>query len=212
MLFRAADGYYETFRIEKALEPTTLLAYGMKGEPLPQRHGYPLRMVVPGLYGEKNPKWLTRIELLDENDARLVRRRGCGFYKEQGWRREGDVIPTTSRFDAPQVAGDRFESPFKVGQRAELRGMAFGGDRGISRVEVSTDWGGTWEEAQISQPGTKISWSLWTHSWTPSYEGETELIVRATDGNGKLQIEEYRYSVPDGGTGVHRVRARVESV
>src|SRR6516165_9337671 len=91
VMFRAADGYYETFRFEKSMEPTTLVAYEMNGEPLPQRHGFPLRLIVPGLYGEKNPKWLTRIELLDEADARLNRRHGCGFYKQQGWGRLGDV-------------------------------------------------------------------------------------------------------------------------
>ena len=93
VLFRAADGYYETFRFAKAMEPTTLVAYEMNGEPLPRRHGFPLRLIVPGLYGEKNPKWLTRIELLDEADGRLRRHRLCGFYKEQGWGRQGDAIP-----------------------------------------------------------------------------------------------------------------------
>jgi len=210
VLFRAADGYYETFKFEKAMEPTTLVAYEMNGEPLPQRHGYPLRMIVPGLYGEKNPKWLTRIELLNEADGRLHRRHGCGFYKEQGWGREGDVVPTHSRIDAPQVAGDHFQAPFKVGQPAELRGMALGGDRGISKVEVSDDDGETWNDARITQPGTKISWSLWSYNWTPEEDGETKLVVRATDGEGKLQIAEYRDQVPDGATGLHRVKARVE--
>ncbi len=210
VLFRAADGYYETFRFEKAMEPTTLVAYQMNGQPLPQRHGFPLRMIVPGLYGEKNPKWLTRIELLDEADARLHRRHGCGFYKEQGWGRDGDIVPTHSRFDAPQVAGDHFEAPFKVGERTELRGMTLGGDRGISKVEVSSDGGETWDEAQITQPGTKISWSLWTYAWTPDEEGDAEFVVRATDGEGKPQISEYRDQVPDGATGLHRVKARVE--
>jgi DMSO/TMAO reductase YedYZ molybdopterin-dependent catalytic subunit len=210
VLFRAADGYYETFKFEKAMEPTTLVAYEMNGEPLPQRHGYPLRMIVPGLYGEKNPKWLTRIELLNEADGRLHRRHGCGFYKEQGWGREGDVVPTHSRIDAPQVAGNHFEAPFKVGQPVELRGMALGGDRGISKVEVSDDDGETWNDARITQLGTKISWSLWSYNWTPEEQGETKLVVRATDGEGKLQIAEYRDQVPDGATGLHRVKARVE--
>ncbi|MEP7072209.1 MAG: molybdopterin-dependent oxidoreductase, partial [Verrucomicrobiota bacterium] len=210
VLFHAADGYYETFDFKKAMEPTTLVAYEMNGEPLPQRHGFPLRMIVPGRYGEKQPKWLTRIELLNEADGRLVKRHGCGFYKEQGWGREGDVVPTHSRFDAPQVAGDHFEAPFKVGQPTELRGMAIGGDRGISKVEISADDGGTWQEATINQPGTKISWSLWTFMWTPPREGEHAFLVRATDGNGTLQISEYRDQVPDGATGLHRVRAQVE--
>jgi DMSO/TMAO reductase YedYZ molybdopterin-dependent catalytic subunit len=210
VLFRAADGYYETFRFPKATEPTTLVAYEMNGEPLPQRHGFPLRLIVPGLYGEKNPKWLTRIELLNEADGRLHRRHGCGFYKEQGWGRQGDAIPTHSRFDAPQVRGDHFEAPFQVGKTVELRGMAFGGDRGISKVEISSDDGKNWVDAEISKPGTKLSWSLWSYQWTPDEEGETRLVVRATDGNGQLQISEYRDQVPDGATGLHRVRARVE--
>ncbi len=210
VLFRASDGYYETFPFAKAMEPTTLLAYGMNGQPLPQRHGFPLRMIVPGLYGEKNPKWLTRIELLDEADARLHRRHGCGFYKEQGWG-PNFTIPTTSRFDAPQVTGDHFEKPFKVGQAAALRGMAFGGDRGITKVELSFDGGETWREAPITQPGTKISWSLWATSWTPEVAGNLQLVVRATGGDGKLQIVENRNTVPQGATGLHRVRARVEA-
>jgi DMSO/TMAO reductase YedYZ molybdopterin-dependent catalytic subunit len=209
VLFRAADGYYETFRFEKAMEPTTLVAYEMNGEPLPQGHGFPLRLIVPGLYGEKNPKWLTQIELLDEADARLHRRHGCGFYKQQGWGRLGDVIPTHSRFDAPQVAGNHFAQPFILGKTAELRGMAFGGDRGISKVEISTDDSKTWDQAEISEPGTKISWSLWRYEWTPKQAGESQLVVRATDGEGKLQISEYRDQVPDGATGLHRVRANV---
>jgi DMSO/TMAO reductase YedYZ molybdopterin-dependent catalytic subunit len=210
VLFRAADGYYETFRFEKAMEPTTLVAYEMNGELLPRRHGFPLRLIVPGLYGEKNPKWLTRIELLDEADGRLHRRHGCGFYKQQGWGREGDVIPTHSRIDAPQVRGDHFESPFQVGKTVELRGMAFGGDRGISKVEISTDDGDTWKAAEITKAGTKLSWSLWSFQCTPDGEGEAKVLVRATDGEGEEQISEYRDQVPDGATGLHRVKARVE--
>jgi DMSO/TMAO reductase YedYZ molybdopterin-dependent catalytic subunit len=210
VLFRAADGYYETFRFEKAMEETTLVAYEMNGEPLPRRHGFPLRLIVPGLYGEKNPKWLTRIELLDEADGRLHRRHGCGFYKEQGWGRQGDSVPTHSRFDAPQVRGDHFEAPFQTGKAVELRGMAFGGDRGISKVEISSDDGETWDDAEITKPGTKLSWSLWSYQWVPDEEGENMLVVRATDGNGNLQISEYRDQVPDGATGLHHVRAFVQ--
>ena len=209
VLFHAADGYYETFRYDKATEPTTLVAYEMNGVPLPHGHGFPLRLIVPGLYGEKQPKWLTRIELIAETDPRLRRTHGCGFYKEQGWG-PGDVIPTTSRFDAPLVTGDHFEEPFQTGQPVVLRGMAFGGDRGISKVEVSFDDAETWTEAPITDPGTKISWSLWSLAWTPEEPGETQLFVRATDGDGKAQITEDRGPVPSGATGLHRVRARVE--
>ena len=210
VLFHAADGYYETFPFAKAMEETTLLAYEMDGQPLPQRHGFPLRMIVPGLYGEKNPKWVTRIELLDEADARLHQRHGCGFYKEQGWGPNFN-IPTTSRIDAPLVTGDHFEDAWKAGQSVELRGMAFGGDRGVSKVELSLDDGQTWREVPITKPGTRLSWSLWAYTFTPDSAGDDlRVVVRATDGTGALQIAENRNTIPQGATGLHRVSARVE--
>jgi DMSO/TMAO reductase YedYZ molybdopterin-dependent catalytic subunit len=94
VLLHAADGYTDTFSIEKAMDPTTLVAYRMNGEPLPRRHGFPARIVVPGLYGEKNVKWLTGIEVVD-HDAK-------GFYEQQGWGPNFE-IPTRSDFFAPKV-------------------------------------------------------------------------------------------------------------
>jgi DMSO/TMAO reductase YedYZ molybdopterin-dependent catalytic subunit len=184
----------------------------MNGGPLPKAHGFPLRLIVPGLYGEKNPKWLTRIELLDDGDPRLHKKHPFGFYKEQGWG-PNFAIPTTSRIDAPLVTGgDHFEDAFTVGEQAEIRGMAFGGDRGISKVEISLDDGKTWQDAPITTPGTLISWSLWKYLWTPSEESDdVRILVRATDGGGNLQIAESRNTVPQGATGLHRVRARVEA-
>lgn len=207
ILFHAADGYYETFRFDKALEPTTLVAYQMNGEPLPQTHGFPLRLIVPGLYGEKSAKWLTRIELIADSDPRLQGK--LGFYREQGWARQGDEIPIHSRIDAPQVWGDHFAEAFAVGKTYELRGMAFSGDNGISKVELSTDDGETWEAAEIHQPGSEIAWSLWRYEWMPEQPGESQIVVRAYDNNGAQQIADYRDQVPDGATGLHRVRATV---
>ena len=211
ILFHSADGYYETFRFDKALEPTTLLAYEMNGEPLPSEHGYPLRLIVPGLYGEKSAKWLTRLEVVDQSDPRLQTRHGLGFYREQGWDLDS-AIPTQSRIDAPLVQSERFAEPFQVGKTAELRGMAFGGDRGISKVEISTDDGQHWAVAEIHQPGTRISWSLWRYRWTPAEPtGATRVIVRATDGNRQPQIAVDRPPMPSGATGLHRVRAQVKA-
>ena len=109
----------------------------MNGQPLPDGHGFPLRLIVPGLYGEKNPKWLTRIELLNEEDGRLHRRHGCGFYKEQGWGQFGDRVPIHSRFDAPQVNGDRFAGAVPGGEMAALRGhlLRAGHRRGRQRPD-----------------------------------------------------------------------------
>jgi len=208
LLFHAADGYYETFPIAKAFEPTTLLAYEMNGGPIPHIHGFPLRLIVPGLYGEKNPKWLTKIELLKANDPRLKKTHGCGFYKEQGWG-PNFVVPTTSRIDAPEVADGKFTQVVPVGQSTELRGIAFGGDRGIQKVELSFDREKSWQETAIVEAGTKISWSTWAYSWRPSAPGEYVVAVRATDGTGAAQVSEERATVPQGATGLQRVRALV---
>lgn len=214
VLFHAADGFYETFPLAKANEATTLVAWEMNGAPLPPRHGFPMRMIVPGVYGERMPKWVTRLEFLAQDDPRLRLKRhdiqGIGFYTEQGWG-PNIFVPTTSRFDAPAVAGDHFAEPFKLGQPAELRGMAFGGDKGIRKVELSFDDGQTWTEAPITTPGTLISWSLWTYRWTPEKPGEFAGLVRATNGQGELQISTFRDQVPHGATGLHRVRGRVDA-
>ena len=135
VLVTAVDGYSDTFPLAKAMEPTTLVAYEMNGEPLPQRHGYPARILVPGLFGEKNVKWVTRIELVD-TDAK-------GFYEQQGWGPEF-VVPTRSRFTEPD-----FAQPLAVGRPVALRGTAFAGDRGVTGVEVSLDDGRTWDDAKL---------------------------------------------------------------
>ncbi|MGC4190500.1 MAG: molybdopterin-dependent oxidoreductase [Thermomicrobiales bacterium] len=121
------DGYTDTFAIEKALDPATLVAYRMNGEPLPERHGYPVRVIVPGLYGEKNVKWVTGIEVIDHD--------GKGFYEGQGWG-PNFVIPTRSDFFAPAwkrtQKGDFFTGTFTRAQTVQLRGRAFAGDRGAA--------------------------------------------------------------------------------
>ena len=213
VLFHAADGFFETIPLAKMGEATTLIAYEMNGQPIPPHHGFPMRLVVPGIYGERNPKWVTRLEFLAKSDPRLKINRhgieGVGFYTEQGWG-PNVYVPTTSRIDAPAHGGG-FDEPFKVGQPVEFRGIAYGGDKGISKVEVSTDGGQTYTDADIYQPGTKISWSLWRYEWTPTAPAEeVRVFVRAVNGDGERQIEEFRDQVPHGATGLHWVPGRVE--
>ena len=214
VLFHAADGFFETFPLSKANEMTTLVAWEMNGEPLPPRHGFPMRLIVPGIYGERNPKWVTRLEFLSKDDPRLKINRhgieGVGFYTEQGWG-PNIFVPTTSRIDAPQVDGGEFADSFTVGEKVEFRGMAYGGDKGISKVELSTDGGQTYAAAEIYAPGTKISWSLWRYEWMPSQPAEEiRVFVRAVNGEGERQIEQFRDQVPHGALGLHWVRATVE--
>jgi DMSO/TMAO reductase YedYZ molybdopterin-dependent catalytic subunit len=192
------DNYTDTIPIEKALEPTTLLAWEMNGQKLPDRHGYPLRAVVPGYFGEKHVKWLTRIELTGPNAK--------GFYETQGWGPDF-IAPTRSRIDVPD-----HESRFSLGKlvgTVEVKGIAFGGDRGISRVELSDDDGETWTDAKIIYPGTKLTWALWSHDWQPDGPDDYTLVVRATDGEGEVQEFEEDRSPFSGVTGLHKIIVHV---
>ncbi|MDQ3554785.1 MAG: molybdopterin-dependent oxidoreductase, partial [Chloroflexota bacterium] len=197
VLCRSVDGYTDSFSIEKALEPTTLLAYHMNGELLPRRHGYPVRLLVPGLYGEKSVKWITHIELLPHEVD--------GFYEQQGWGPDF-TIPTRSRFDGPD-----FRQPVQVRRPIRLNGTAFGGDRGVAKVEVTVDGGATWRPARLDYPGSRLTWALWSFDWTPQRTGDLRLAVRATDGMGMVQTDRGRGVVPEGATGHHVVTAMVRA-
>ena len=192
------DNYTDTIPLEKALEPTTILAWAMNGVDLPHRHGYPLRAIVPGYFGEKHVKWLTRIELTGDNVK--------GFYETQGWGPDF-MTPTRSRIDAPD-----HESRFSLGQLSgpiEVKGIAFGGDRGISRVEISDDDGETWTDASIHYAGTKLTWALWTYQWRPDGPDDYTLVVRATDGEGAVQEWEEDRGPFSGVTGFHKIAVHV---
>jgi DMSO/TMAO reductase YedYZ molybdopterin-dependent catalytic subunit len=186
------DNYTDTIPIEKALEATTLLALEMNGAELSDEHGYPMRVIVPGYFGEKHVKWLTRIELTGANAK--------GFYETQGWGPDF-IVPTRSRIDVPD-RDSRFtihDSPIKI------KGVAYGGDRGISRVEISDDDSETWADAKIDYPGTKLTWALWSYDWRPDGPDDYALVVRATDGEGKVQQWEENRSPFSGVTGFHKI-------
>jgi DMSO/TMAO reductase YedYZ molybdopterin-dependent catalytic subunit len=190
------DNYTDTFPLEKAMEPTTLVAYEMNGVPLPHRHGYPLRVIVPGYFGEKHVKWLTRIEVAT-SDAK-------GFYETQGWGPDF-IVPTRSRIDVPD-----HNAQFSLGKMngpIEVKGVAFGGDRGISRVELSFDDGKTWDDADIYYAGGDLAWSLWNahDGWQPDEPGDYTVVVRATDGEGDVQEWEEDRPFKSGVTGFHKI-------
>ncbi len=193
--FHAVDNYVDTISFDKAMEPTTLIAFRMNSEELPARHGFPARMIVPGMFGEKNVKWISRVSL-ETTDVK-------GFYERQGWGPDFS-IPTHSRFDAPD-----FTRPLARGRTVELRGVAFAGNRGVSRVEVSTDGGRSWVDASFVSPYGALIWRLWRFDWRPATPGRHELVVRATDSHGELQIAADRPTAPHGATGFHRVTAHV---
>jgi DMSO/TMAO reductase YedYZ molybdopterin-dependent catalytic subunit len=188
------DNYTDTITLEKAMDPATIIAYEMNGATLPHRHGYPARVVVPGYFGEKNVKWLTRIEVAGA-DAK-------GFYETQGWG-PNFIIPTRSRIDVPSH-NEKIDM-HDAQNGINVRGIAFGGDRGISKVEVSFDDGKNWSEAKIDYPGTKLTWALWSFDWRPQTTGDYKLVVRATDGEAAAQKWEEDRPFKSGATGFHKI-------
>jgi DMSO/TMAO reductase YedYZ molybdopterin-dependent catalytic subunit len=180
---RASDDYTDSIPLERAMQDGTLLAYEMNGEPLMPAHGYPLRLLVPGIYGMKNVKWITRLEAIDY-DLR-------GFWQRRGWDDRAEY-KTMSRIDAPSAS---------VTKEASIAGIAFAGDRGVSKIEVSTDGGATWEQAEVKAPLSPFTWVLWHKPWVPQQTGRHRLLVRATDGRGNLQTPQLAPPAPSGSTG-----------
>ena len=196
VVMHAADGYLHQLSLARAMKPSTIVAYQMNGEPLPHRHGYPVRILVPGTYGEVNVKWVDRIEVLDHPLE--------GYYERQGWRPW--FVNTTSRFDRP--ANGRSVS-LSAEPAIEMNGVAYAGDRGISKVEVSADDGSSWQEMTLDYAPDRFAWALWSGTWSPPGPGTYMLAVRATDGTGAVQTSEERGRAPSGATGLHRVQVVV---
>jgi DMSO/TMAO reductase YedYZ molybdopterin-dependent catalytic subunit len=201
--FRCSDGYDVGIPLENGLMDGTILAYDMNLAPLIAKHGFPLRAIVPGLYGMMNPKWITEIELVDNVYE--------GYWQRNGWTNNADVH-TGSTIVIPGQAEvrDRFrkldEMPKIIpGQKTPIAGIAFGGDRGISKVEVSIDGGATWKSAIIKNPLSQYTWVLWTAGYTSTGNENYKIVVRATDKAGQVQTAEFNKPFPDGATGYQTV-------
>jgi Oxidoreductase molybdopterin binding domain/Mo-co oxidoreductase dimerisation domain len=153
--------------LERGLLEGSILAYDMNLAPLTSEHGYPVRAIVPGLYGMMNPKWITEIELVDSVYE--------GYWARNGWTNIASE-DTHSSIVIPGHAPvtDRFRNleldiiSIVPGQRVPVAGIAFAGDRGISKVEVSTDGGGNWKSANIKDPLSNYMWVLWDAGFIPS--------------------------------------------
>ena len=180
-----------TRRIEKAVEPDDPRCLRENGQPLPLITGYPLRVIVPGLYGEKE----RQMGHFASNSSTLTRR----LLQQQGWG-PNFVVPTSSRFDQPD---DRQQIKLATASSGVgLKGVAHGGERGVSRVEVSADEGRTWQEAKVDRALSPSAWSLWSYEWHPNAPGEYKLAVRATDA--RVAATPMARHVPEGETGYLR--------
>jgi DMSO/TMAO reductase YedYZ molybdopterin-dependent catalytic subunit len=172
--------------------PNALLAVGMNGEPLPIAHGFPVRMIVPGLYGYVSAtKWIVDMEFttFDAFDP---------YWVERGWKKQAP-IKVMSRIDTP-----RGLATVASGRTVKVAGVAWAQTRGIDRVEVQVG-DGPWQQATLAAVPNTETWRQWFWDWTPGSSGNQTLRVRAVDSDGVSQPEERRTPFPDGATGWHNV-------
>ena len=208
IVFRCADGYDVGIPLERGLQEGSILAYGMNGETLDAKHGYPVRAIIPGLYGMMNPKWITEIELIDGIYE--------GYWQKKGWANNAQYN-THSYIVVPGNAPIRknFRNlgslNIVVGEQIPIAGVAFAGDRGISRIQVSTDDGATWLDAEIKDPLSPYSWVIWATEINVANKDNYKIIVRATDKMGKIQTGEVREPFPSGATGYHMIDVQASS-
>jgi DMSO/TMAO reductase YedYZ molybdopterin-dependent catalytic subunit len=193
---RAFDGWTAGFPTAwvDAPEREALVAVAMNGEPLPPEHGFPARLIVPGLFGYVSAtKWLTNIELttLEAFDA---------YWVPLGWAKEAPVL-TQSRIDVPRNGAS-------IGSgRQPVAGVAWAPDRGVAGVEVQVD-DQQWATAEISTPISDATWVQWLYRWEAT-PGQHTLRVRATDGDGQVQTAQVTRPPPDGARGHHTIRVTV---
>jgi hypothetical protein len=190
LFIKSGDGFYETVPLEEiAADERIMLCYAWDGNTLPVDHGFPLRIWRPGRYGMKQPKWITSMEVMSEYKR--------GYWVERNWD-EFAVVNTVSVVDTIAV-----DAAFESGgqQLVPIGGIAFSGARGISKVEVRIDEG-EWKPVLLRTPLSDTTWVIWRYDW-PFEAGSHEFEVRASDGDGAPQIEEFRGNRPSGATGIH---------
>jgi DMSO/TMAO reductase YedYZ molybdopterin-dependent catalytic subunit len=185
LYIESVDGYYETVVMEDMMDPRTLLVYDMNGQPLPEAHGYPLRIYIPNRFGMKQPKWIVRMQAVAEPKK--------GYWVTRGWSRSA-MVRTTSVIDVADVPADPH-------QDVSMGGIAYASGRGISKVEVQVD-DGPWQEAQLRVPPlSPLMWVQWRYEWAGE-PGDHVARVRAYDGSGELQVTEENSPHPDGASGI----------
>ena len=193
----SVDGWTCGFPVSAALDGRdAIIAVGMNGKALPPEHGFPARVIVPGLYGYVSAtKWVQRLSLTTWAQAE-------GYWVPRGWARDAPV-KTQSRIDVPR-RGDRVP----VGRTA-IAGVAWAQHRGVTKVEVSID-GGPWAEARLGKDVSIDAWRQWAYDWDAT-PGDHEVRVRATDATGVPQTDQIARPDPDGATGYHTRRITVST-
>lgn len=177
VVFQCADSYHTAIPLEDALHEETILAYQMNGETLPIDHGFPVRLLNPGHYGTKNPKWIVNIQLAEKHES---------YWEKRGW------DPVANVKVATVIGTPSQEEEILAGSSYVVSGAAFdaGHHGGIKKVEVSIDYGETWQETEIWAKDTPLAWVLWKWNWkVQKKKGPFEIYARATTNSGVTQDE-----------------------
>lgn len=191
LFITSGDGFYETVDLDLiASDERIMLCYAWDGNPIPADHGFPLRIWIPDLYGMKQPKWITGIEVIGEYKE--------GFWVERGWDRIAQVkaVSVVDTVAVKSIVEDGAQRLVPIG------GIAFAGARGISKVEVRVDGRGPWHEARLRSPLSETTWVIWRYDW-PFEAGRHVFEVRCAEGDGTPQIQEPGPNRPHGATGIH---------
>ena len=190
----SGDGYYETVSLNLInSDKRIMFCYAWDSNTLPVDHGFFLRIWIPDRYGMKQPKWITAIQVTDKYEE--------GYWVRRGWD-EVARVKSTSVIDTVAV-----NAIIRDGNewRVPVGGIAWAGNRGISKVEVRVD-GGAWQPAQLRAPLSETTWVIWRYEW-PFMAGHHVFQVRCVDGKGTPQIENTSDSRPSGATGIHKYKA-----
>ena len=190
----AADGFSTGHPLERVWNEENSLSYRMNGEDLPAVHGYPVRVFIPGKFGMKQPKWVTRVS--------FVKAPVLGYWESQGWSDNAERWAHARFTDLGN--GDTLS-----GRKLDLAGFAIGNLDGIKSVEISFDHGGSWRATDIFSSPSSMVWTFWKYTWVSPPPGNYKVRVRAVDGKGRVEGLAPKGIFPDGATGQQTLEIKV---
>ena len=189
-----ADEFSSALPAEVASDPNVLLAYEMNGSILPREHGFPVRAIIPGRYGVKNAKWIVNLKSMTQPYV--------DWYGQRNWSQTA-IVRTMSRIDLP------LNGATVPAGATRIAGVAYAGDRGVAKVEVSTDGGKNWQAASFVEPPlAKDTFVRWQGTFQIAAGQSASLVARATDGTGQLQPQTFNLPQPNGGSGWDSVEVK----
>ncbi len=206
-VMHGADSYETTLPIAELMRPGVRLVHRMNGEPLTRDHGYPMRVIIPGHYGQKQPKWIVRLEAIAKPKQ--------GYWERQGWSNTA-VIPTHSlvrQLQTERVWNRHHRVSFSKegelgwGNGVLIAGVALDGGAAIARVLVSTDDGNTWQATEQSRPESPHEWTLWRYFWQPRQPGQYTVLARAETTQTQQPLDDRQPK--DGSTGALRIQVNL---